>query len=98
MTIRKCNAAGPAMVAARKIDDVPCRRFVRPATHAGTPFAIIDAVAPFIQEHHCHSWTRVHNLGQFSVLEPRGATTEVTIVRVRAVEPTEHRHTAYARE
>src|SRR5437870_3381286 len=97
MAIDKGNAAGPAVVTARKIDDLPLRWLVGPAMHARTPFTIIDAIAAFIQKHHGHSRTGVHNLGHFSILEV-SAAAEALIVRIRAVEPTEHRHTAHARK
>src|SRR6266446_988761 len=97
MAIDKGNSAGPAVVTARKIDDLPLRRLVGPAMHARTPFAIIDAIAAFIQKHHGHSWTGIHNLGHFSILEVCTAA-QTLIVRIGAIEPTEHRQAAHARK
>src|SRR5206468_5565401 len=82
-------ASGATVVAGWEIDHFPLRGLVRPAIHARTPFAIVDAVTSLIQEDDGHRRPRPQNLAQPLVLEPSCAT-QTRVVRVAAVEPTEH--------
>ena len=54
MAVRERHAAGLAVVTAGIVDHDPGCPLVRPAVHAGAPFAVVDAVASLIQEYDRH--------------------------------------------
>src|ERR1039458_1488497 len=85
------------MVVARTVNKMPLARIKRvPADHAGTPLAVIDAVASFIDEHDGHCRTRLQHLSHLDVLYEAGASQGRRIC-VAAIKPTEHGITAYPR-
>ena len=94
MTVHKRDAARPAMIRARKINYRPEDRPIGPAVHTGTPFSIVNAITPFIQEHDGHRRPGIYNLTHSCVLEI--STTE--LVGVAAVKPTKHGHASLPRQ
>src|SRR5204863_7562990 len=81
-------------IASGEIHQYPLRGRIRPTVHAGTPFAIIHAVATLIKEDDGHGWPRVQDVCESLVF----AEARTKNIRVATVEPTQHRHTPLARK
>src|ERR1017187_2102663 len=96
VAIRKRESSGPSVVTSRKIDHHPTSRLIGPAIHAAAPFAVVDAVASFIQEHDGHRRPWFYHLAHLLILLV--TSTPGNPICVRAVKPTEHRNAALPRK